>query len=421
MKTIWIMNHYAANTFFDRGGRHYSFAKYLIRKGYDVTIFCASTVHNTDKNIEIKEGMYKTDQVDGIPYVFVKTSPYKGNGIKRIKNMVQFYIKLFPVTKKVGRETGKPDVILASSVHPLTLVAGIQIAKKRKIPCVCEVRDLWPKSIVDFGNMSRKNPVIQMLYQLEKWIYKNADQLIFTMEGGKQYIEEKGWIKGINPKKIHHVNNGVDLETFEYNRKHFQIQDKDLEENGVFKIIYAGSIRNMNKVETLVKAVEKLNKPNQCRLIIYGDGDDKESLESYCKKHKLANVKFKGRVEKKYIPYILSKSDLNIINYMQSDLIKYGGSQNKLFEYLASGKPICSNVRMGYSLIEKYQCGIEENISGDDAYAKVIQKFMDIPREKYEFYMQNALQAAKEYDFAVLSEKLEKILKDVEIKRKNHC
>ena len=55
------------------------------------------------------------------------------------------------------------------------------------------------------------------------------------------------------------------------------------------------------------------------------------------KKENLKNVKFKGKVEKKYIPYILSKSNLNILNYKQADTWKYGGSQNKQFEYLASG------------------------------------------------------------------------------------
>ena len=33
-KTVWIMNHYASHMLFDKGGRHYWFAKYLDRAGY---------------------------------------------------------------------------------------------------------------------------------------------------------------------------------------------------------------------------------------------------------------------------------------------------------------------------------------------------------------------------------------------------
>ena len=50
-KKVWIFNHYATDTMLDHGGRHYWFAKYLTRAGYDVRIFCASTVHDTDINL----------------------------------------------------------------------------------------------------------------------------------------------------------------------------------------------------------------------------------------------------------------------------------------------------------------------------------------------------------------------------------
>lgn len=55
--------------------------------------------------------------------------------------------------------------------------------------------------------------------------------------------------------------------------------------------------------------------------LIYGDGDDRESLIQYCKEHNLWNVKFKAKwTDPKYVPFILSKSYLNILNYISSDL-----------------------------------------------------------------------------------------------------
>ena len=46
MKTnIWILNHYASDMYFDRGGRHYNFAKYLRRAGYAPVIFGANSKH----------------------------------------------------------------------------------------------------------------------------------------------------------------------------------------------------------------------------------------------------------------------------------------------------------------------------------------------------------------------------------------
>ena len=46
---IWIINHYANITYFDEGGRHYSFAKYLRLKGHTPVVFCSNAQHGEYK------------------------------------------------------------------------------------------------------------------------------------------------------------------------------------------------------------------------------------------------------------------------------------------------------------------------------------------------------------------------------------
>lgn len=274
-KNIWIWNHYATNMFFDRDGRHYRFAKYLREAGYNPTIFCASTIHNTDNAVKISQGIYKTDMIDGIPFIFVKTPPYQGNGLARIKNMLTFAHRVKRVAKKLP-SVQKPDVILASSVHPFTCIAGILTAKTLGVPCIVEIRDLWPESIVAYQNRSRKNPAILALYQLEKWIYKKADRLVFTMEGGKDYIRERGWAKDIDLNKVRHINNGVDLEEFDDNATKYILNDTDLNNSDTFKIVYAGSIRAVNNLLPVMEAAKILqeNGQKQIQFLIYGSGNE---------------------------------------------------------------------------------------------------------------------------------------------------
>ena len=190
---IWIMNHYAGNTYFDGGGRHYAFAKYLRQTGHEPVIFCCNAKHGVKESYFELKGRWQKHVLEeiGTPYVFVDAREYIGNGKQRVLNMIDFYRNVKEVAKEYAEIDGKPDVILASSVHPLTLLAGIQIAKKFGVKCVCEVRDLWPESIVVYSNISKKNLLIRALYVLEKWLYKRADKLIFTMAGGKDYILEK--------------------------------------------------------------------------------------------------------------------------------------------------------------------------------------------------------------------------------------
>ncbi|MCP1160721.1 glycosyltransferase family 4 protein [Bacillus infantis] len=415
-KNIWIWNHYATNMYKDRAGRHYWFAENLVKQGYNPTIFCASTVHNSNENIDTGSYTYARDLSDGIPFVFVKTPQYIGNGIQRINNMISFYKNLFSVSKEYAEKYSKPDLILASSVHPLTLVAGIKIAKSFDVPCICEVRDLWPETLVAYGSLKKESLFTKLLYEGEKWIYKNADKLIFTMEGGKDYIKEKGWDEDnggkIDINKITHINNGIDLKRFNYNKTQFIINDSDLNNEEVFKVVYTGSIRKANNVKKIVEAAHiiKNREHKDIQFLIFGTGTEKECLEQYCKENKLSNVEFKGFVDKNKIPYILSKCNLNIMHFEQNKIKDYGPSLNKMFEYFASGKPSLSDCEFGYDVIKKYKCGVVIDNATPEQLARSIIDFYEMPKFEYESYCNNAREAAKDFDFNILTKKLLKVL-----------
>lgn len=413
-RNIWIWNHYATNMYKDRAGRHYWFAQNLIKAEYEPTIFCASTVHNSNENIDTMGQKYTVNIIDGIPFVFVKTPDYTGNGKKRIKNMTAFYRNLFPVAKQYAEIHGKPDVILASSVHPLTLVAGIKIAKKLGVPCICEVRDLWPESIVAYGFLKRSSIITKILYQGEKWIYKKADSIVMTCEGGKEYISDQGWDKQINLDKVVHINNGVIVDTFDINCEENHTTDLDLLDSNYKNVIYAGSIRKVNNLGMLLDAAKIIQEKGylEIRFLIYGSGDESEMLKQRCNDEGINNVIFKGRVGKRFVPYILKQAYVNILHNSSTSLDKYGQSQNKLFEYLAAGKCIVQTYSTGYSICDKYNCGISVSIQNAEEIAKaVIEACSD---EKTNILMgHNARQAAYEFDFNKLTNKLIKVIESV--------
>ena len=417
-KNIWLWNHYATDMYKDEGGRHYWFAENLIKKGYETTIFCANTYHNKEEYIDTKNKKYTTDILNNIPFVFVKTVPALGNGIDRVKNMVLFYKNIFSVAKEYSKQTKKPDVIVASSVHPLTMLAGIQIAKKFKVPCICEVRDLWPEAIFAF-NKSRENSILgKILVAGEHWIYKNADALIFTKEGDTDYIKEKKWDieqgGDIDLNKCHYINNGIDFEQFINGSKNNIIEDEDLESDK-FNVIYTGAIRPVNNVGNLLDTAKLLKEYKDIQFLIYGDGNQKEQLEERIKNENITNVKMKGFINKQYIPYILSKSSVNILNYSASQYNwSRGNSSNKLFEYMASGRPVISTVKMGYCIIDKYKCGISIENSTSEDLAKAILKIKNIDKEEYNDLSQNAIKGSKEFDFKVLTGKLISIINSFE-------
>lgn len=217
---IWLINHYAVPPKYYPLARQTCFAKELMKMGHQVTIFAASTVHNSDQNLITDGAAYRQETVDGVNYVYIKCIGYQGNGLKRVYNMCEFAWKLPGVCKHFP----KPDAIVATSMPPTSCAVGVHLAKKYGCRGVAEIADLWPESIVAYGIAGPKNPAVVVLRWLEKWIYKKADAVIFTMEEAYRYIEEQGWQNQIPRSKVFYVNNGVDLPAFEYNREHFRVE-----------------------------------------------------------------------------------------------------------------------------------------------------------------------------------------------------
>ena len=178
---VWIINHYAIPPSMGGLVRHYYFSKYLHQMGHEVRIFTASEIHNTNINMIRDGSLYKEETMDGVPYTFLKTRDYTGNGLSRIYNMLEFPLRIQQAVKKFVKNGEKPDVIYTSAPTIFAAGSALIAARRLKVPCVVEVRDIWPESIVEYKGMSRKNPIILVLYQLEKWLYKHADRLIFTV------------------------------------------------------------------------------------------------------------------------------------------------------------------------------------------------------------------------------------------------
>lgn len=410
---IWLINQYNMPPEYGHLNRHFNFGKYLKRMGHEPTVFVGSFLHNTKIQMIKDDLLIRRYENTDYPYYFIKTCDYSSSKLKRIYTMYEFYKNLLKAVKLFDR----PDAILGSSAHPLAAVAAINLAKKFGCQSIVEVRDLWPESFVAYGIVSRKNPLLRLLYTCERWIYKNADKLVFTMEGGKDYIIEQGWnIEQGGPieiNKVHHINNGVDLEAFNYNKENYQFKDEDLDDSTTFKVIYAGSIRLVNNVKSIVDTAFEIKQSGvgNIKFLIYGDGSDRVSLEKYCCENGIDNIIFKGFVDKKYIPYILSKSDLNIIHFEQNKIRKYGASLNKMFEYFASGKPIISDCEFGYDLINKYKCGVVIDNADAKKMAKKICEIREMTLVEYKKICNNSLIAAKEYDFKNLANNLVDLIK----------
>ena len=405
---IWLINHYAVPPQYYPLARQTYFAKYLMAMGHSVTIFAASSVHNSTLNLITDDRKWREETVDGVHYVYIKCCDYQGSGLKRVYNICEFAWKLPGVCKHFP----KPDAIVATSMPPTSCAMGVHLGRKWGCKTVAEIADLWPESIVAYGIAGPHNPAVLALRRLEKWIYKKADAVVFTMEGAYDYIIEQGWDKEIPRSKVHYINNGVDLEQFDYNKEHFRVEDSDLEDPDTFKVVYTGSIRRVNNLGLLLDAAKCVKDP-RIKFLIWGDGDERAALEQRVREEHIGNVTFKGKVEKKYIPSIVSRADVNLLHGTPGVLFRFGISPNKLFDYFAAGKPVLTDFPSKYNPAETYRAGLALTEYSAAAFAEIVERAAAMPEEEYLRYCGNALAAAHTYDFKKLTEDLLQVIEGI--------
>lgn len=397
IKNVWILCHYAQQPPYNTMLRYHNWGKQLVKRGYSVQVVAASTVHNTDIDV-VEKLKCDTSVCEGIRYKYLTASQYSGNGAGRMKNMLEFCLKLKEL-KKLG---DRPDVIIVCEAYMFFFARHYF----KGIPIITDIVDLWPESIIEYSDVSKKSPLIQVLYQVEKIAYIKTDALIFSMEGGKDYVKERKYHKKVAENKIFHINMGIDLAEADRNRKkvNFELPWNMDKKN----IVYIGSVRKANNVQQICDAALELQNRgiSDVDFQIYGNGDELDNLIKYSKGKKINNISFYGRIEKEKIPFILEHSTANILTYKQVRLMKYGGSQSKLFDYLASGKPIICNAKFGYNLIERYSCGLVTENQTSRAFADTVERLCALSDEERDQMGKRARQAAEDYDQPYLVDKV---------------
>lgn len=404
-KTIWLINPSAMPPYKEQRIQTLKRAEYLQKNGHNVYIIGGSYFHNTDINLITDKTLFIEKEYDGIKFIHVRNTTYLNNTILRIYSLLEFHLRLF----KVAKFLSKPDVISLYTTIPFSNVV-YYLAKKLKAKLVLDVVDLWPESFVALGLVSKYNSILWIAYRSEKWIYSKADKIVFSIEGGADYIKEKKWDTEsggpINLNKVRYINNGVDLNDFNNNKINYTIDDADLNNESLFKVIYLGSIRLANGVELILDAAKFLEHVPNIKFLIYGNGPERENLKKRIESENIKNVILKQEwVELKYVPYILTKSSLNLLNYTKNPIFNFGGSQSKSFQYMASGKPICSNIKMAYCPINNFNLGIAKEFNDAKEYSDAILSIYNLSESNYIQLCSNALMASKKYDYEYLTNK----------------
>jgi glycosyltransferase involved in cell wall biosynthesis len=371
---IWILNHYASPPDQPTGTRHYDLGRVLVRQGHDVTIFASGFSHITlrEDRLQANERM-RIDCIDGVRFVWLRTTPYSANDGRRALNMLSYAFNAIRVQRRMPR----PDVVVGSSVHLAAVAAAFVIGKARRAPFVFEVRDLWPQVLVDMGAIKENGTATWVLRRLESFLYRRARVIVSLLPRAVDYMTQLG----IPREKVVYIPNGIadyDERVSEPNDSATALlaQIGQLRQTGCMIAGYVGSHVRANGVDSLVKSARVLRDRgvHDVALVFVGDGLEKEKSRQLAVDYDLRNVIFWDALPKRCVPAVLEALDIALFALHDISTYKYGLSCNKLFDYMASARPIVSACAAENTLVAASGAGICVPSDSPDDIADALMK-----------------------------------------------
>ena len=285
--------------------RFRSVCEFLADAGYQVDLITTTFQHweKAQRDLEkIKNEKYKF----GVKFIY--EPGYKKNiDLRRIYSHRIAAKNLMNLLEKEGDY----DLLYAEIPPNDVALAAAEYAKKKGIPFVADVNDLWPEAM----RMIIDIPVI-------------SDIIFYSLlrDAEKVYRLASGVIGTSNELTV--FDAGAAQRTAEI------VKDKE-----EFWVSYAGTIGTSYDIRTMVLAGEELAKRGmpQIKIKILGGGPMKEELEELANSRKISNVEFVG-----YAPYDLMAAYLKKSDILVNSFVKKAPQSivTKIGDYLAAGKPM---------------------------------------------------------------------------------
>lgn len=383
-------------------------AEFLTGMGYQVDLITTTFQHWEKAQRDLRQ--IKKDVAAGVyPYKlrFIYEPGYRKNidplrvlshkiAAKNLKKMLE-----------KGPLDGRDYDLIYAEIPPNDVaLAAAEYAKKKGIPFVADVNDLWPEAM----RMVLDIPVVSdaAFYPLKRdaeKVYSLVSGIVGTSD---EYRDRpsKNQSRDI-PKETVYVGN----EIAEFDRGAEEHMAEMKKPEGEFWVTYAGTIGTSYDIRTMILAGEKLAEEGheEIKIKILGDGPLKKELEALADSRQIRNVEFTGYAPYEEMAAYLKQSDILVNSFVkkapQSIVTKIG-------DYLAAGKPMINTCMSREFRRKVKQDGFGINIMPEDAgaLAEAILKLKQNEGRRLEMGRRARAVAEAEFDRPEAYKKIERLI-----------
>jgi len=301
------------------------------------------------------------------------------------------------------------DLILVRDL-PL-LVNGVIVGKMLRIPVIFDMAEVYSAMWSDL-NRARgfslstfllKNPTIGKL--LEKYAIRRADHTFVVVEEAKQYLMDLG----IANEKISIVSNTPDLTALAWTENGETVDkwpDKLI-------LLYHGYINEGRGLEAVVRAIPELRRRfDNVLLVLIGAGDGLERFRELARRLNVTqHVVFMGWRKLEEIPTFIKAATICIVPHLAT-AHKDTTVPNKLFDYMACGKPVVvSDAKPLRRIVEEERCGLFFRSGDIDSFVEAVTRVARDASLAHQFGANGSAAVRARYNWANDSGVLKRVIK----------
>jgi len=345
-------------------------ATHLVRQGHRVTVL--TEFPNHPKGVipaRYRGRCFEHERLDGIDvirtWVFARPN-------KNFYTRMGLYLSFMLSASAAGSTLrGKYDIVYATSPPFFVGAAGLWLSRQKSAKFVFEVRDLWPQTAVELGELQNAR-FVRWAEKLEKVYYGRANRIIAVTQG----IYDTLALRGHTSPKLRLVTNGTNTDLFfdhgDHLRAKLGLEDK-------FVVLYAGIFGIAQGMEQLVEVVECLKPSQDIHFLFIGEGPVKQKVLELQKEKGLVNLTVLDEIPRERIAIHISAADCCLVPLKRKPLF-LGALPSKMFDFMACERPVIVSVDgEARRIVEQSGAGIFVEPENTEQMVAAIRQMKDSP------------------------------------------
>ncbi|MEH1166208.1 glycosyltransferase family 4 protein [Micromonospora sp. CPCC 205539] len=389
------------------GTRSYEFARRLVQRGHEVHVVTSDTDSVPDVG-----PTWRTTVEAGV-VVHWAAVPYRNAMSFRARISAFGQFARLAAARAASLEQ---DVIFATST-PLTIaIPAVYSARRRRVPMVLEVRDLWPEVPIALGAL--RSPLLRRAATtLEVWAYRNAAHVVALSPGMAAGVRAR-----CPGATVTVVPNGCDRHLFaDADTAGRALRDRTPWLGGRPLILYAGTLGLVNDVGYLVRMAATLRRDHpDVRVALVGQGAEAAHVRALAVESGVLgrNLFLLDQVSKAEVVAFFAACDL-AVSTVRDEPALHANSANKVFDGWAAGRPVAVN-HEGWiaDVLRRSGAGLVLPAGDPAAAATLVGAFVTDPARTAAARAAARVVAATEFDRDLLFERFEQVLQEAARQRR---